>query len=702
MKATATNLLEFLWKSKPFAIPIYQRTYSWTEKECNQLWDDIIRVGHNNSIPGHFIGSIVYIHQGIYHVSGDETLLVIDGQQRLATTILIIEALARRLGDEQPLRGFSSTILRDRYLRDPHEDGEAAYKLLLTETDKQTLISIIDRKPYPAHRSHSIIDNFEFFKTNLDQLHGNYATLCKGLAKLIVVDIALNRDQDNPQLIFESMNSTGRELSQADLIRNFILMGLKPAEQTQLYHYHWRPMEMAFGQKAYATHFDAFMRYFLTVKTGNLPNIKKVYETFKGYSRAQNAAGTSAEDIVAEVHAYAGYYCAMELGQEPEQALNSAFADLRELKANVAYPLLLELYDDYANGVFHANDFEKAIRLVESYVFRRGVCSIPTNSMNRTFESFSKSLRKERFLESIEAAFTLMPTYRRFPDDKEFRRELVKRDLYNFPRRSYWLRRLENHQRRERVRVDDYTVEHIMPQNERLSTEWQNALGDNWREVHSSLLHTLGNLTLTGYNSQYSDKSFPEKRDMKGGFRESPLRVNQGLPELSTWNQNTIEARADTLADTAIDVWREPMLPSEVLEAYRVVNNNQKGTYTILDHRHLAPGKPARLLFDAFREAVIAIDPDVSEEVRKIYVSYKADTNFADVEAQAKQLKVWLNLPFHEIDDPRGLSRDVTNVGHHGIGDVELPIENLEQIPYAIGLVRQSFERQLDEVSPLE
>jgi len=276
MKATEAKLLDFLKKSPQFVIPIYQRTYSWTEPECQQLWDDILRTGQNDDISAHFVGSIVYIEKGVYHITSQSPLLVIDGQQRLTTVSIILEALSRHLGDTEPLDGFSAKKLRNYYLLNPLEDGELRYKLLLTQTDKQSLLALVDQKPWPAEHSLRLTENFKFFEDNVSKLGDDLIPLCKGLAKLMIVDISLSRDQDNPQLIFESMNSTGRELSQADLIRNFILMGLESNHQTRLYNDHWRPMEVAFGQEAYGTHFDSFMRHYLTVKTGEIPNVNKV------------------------------------------------------------------------------------------------------------------------------------------------------------------------------------------------------------------------------------------------------------------------------------------------------------------------------------------------------------------------------------------------------------------------------------------
>ena len=697
MKATEARFVEFLEKSPQFVIPIYQRTYSWTERECRQLWNDILRTGSNDAIAAHFVGSIVYIQKGLYQVARQSALLVIDGQQRLTTVMLILEALARRVGDGEPLDGFSAKKIRSYYLLNPLEEGERGFKLLLTQTDKQSLLALMQQKPQPAEPSLRITENFAFFEERVRGIGADLTPLCKGLAKLMIVDISLSRDQDNPQLIFESMNSTGRELSQADLIRNFILMGLDNPQQTRLYEDHWRPMEVAFGQGAYDTNFDGFMRHYLTLKTnGEIPNIRAVYEAFKSHARSPEVEAAGIDALVADIHTYAGYYCAMALDKETNKDLSLAFRDLRDLKVDVAFPFLLELYDDHAQGRLPTEVFVRAVRLVEAYVFRRAVCTIPTNSLNKTFATFGRVLQKDRYIESIQAHFLTLLSYRRFPRNEEFKHELSVRDLYNFSRRSYWLRRLENHCRKERVAVDEYTIEHILPQNENLSAMWREALGPEWERVQETWLHTLGNLTLTGYNAEYSDRSFAEKRDMQGGFKESPLRLNDGLGVLGTWSEATIQKRAKRLAEQAVQVWTLPVLPTAVLETFRLKADQPVG-YTLHNHSHLAPSGPMRPLFETFRKAVLALDPCVSEEVLKLYVAYKAETNFVDVVPQKSRLRLSLNMHFHELHDPRSLAKDVTNLGRWGNGDVEVGLSTLEDLPYVMGLVRQAFERQMGD-----
>ena len=257
------------------------------------------------------------------------------------------------------------------------------------------------------------------------------------------------------------------------------------------------------------------------------------------------------------------------------------------------------------------------------------------------------------------------------------------------------MRRLENHGRKERVPVDEYTIEHILPQNERLSSAWKTALGPEWRRIRETWLHTLGNLTLTGYNSEYSDHSFQQKRDMPGGFRESPLRLNKKLGQLETWNEDAIRERAGRLAKDAVSVWGRPELPADVLESYKP--KVETIGYTIESHPHLLNGK-MREIFEAFRREVLALDPNVTEEFLKLYVAYKAETNFVDVIPQAKRLRLSLNLAFSEINDPKGLCKDVSNLGRWGNGDVELDVTSLGELPYAIGLVRQALEMQMGAV----
>ncbi len=694
MRATETHLLPFLKQSPQFIVPIYQRTYSWTEIQCQQLWDDIDRAGSRDDITAHFIGSIVYVAEGLSQVSQQAPLLVIDGQQRLTTVLLLIKALAQALGDDEPVDGFSAPKLNQYYLTNHLEKADRYFKLLLSQTDNLSFQAIIRDRLQPSEPSLCVTQNFALFKKLLrDTSKSDLATVCRGLDKLVLVDITLDQHQDNAQQIFESMNSTGKELSQADLIRNFVLMGLEQQPQTNLYNDYWRPMEQDFGQEAYGTQFNSFMRHYLTVRTGKIPREDKVYQAFKDYSSEQ---GQGIEALVKDIHTCAGHFCALALGGEQDATLRRVFEDLRELKAGVAYPLLLRLYADYANDKLSAADLVAAVRLVESYVFRRAICGIPTNSMDRTFASFGKSLQENRYLESLQEHFCLLHSYRRFPRDEEFLCELQQRNLYHFRHKGYWLRRFESHDRKESV-PDEYTIEHILPQNPDLSSDWQLALGDDWERIQREYLHTLGNLTLTGYNAEYKDRLFTDKRDMSGGFKESPLKLNEMLRGLDKWDENAIQMRANMLAAQALIVWGSPPKLNDSTPSSQPKPAPSPSDYCIDDHRFLCESEEVREVFDAFRKEVLALDPCVREEFRKDYVAYKAETNFVDAVPQATRLRLSFNMPFAELRDPKKLCKDVTNLGRWGNGDVEIGLQSLDELPYVMSLVRQSFDHQMGD-----
>jgi uncharacterized protein with ParB-like and HNH nuclease domain/predicted transport protein len=697
MKAKETMVLEFLQNSSQFIIPIYQRTYSWETEHCRQIWEDIIRAGKSNSSSVLFIGSIVYVADGLSSVSLQAPLLVIDGQQRLTTITLLLEALQRSLGTDEPVEGFSAEKIKTRYLTRHLEKGDKFFKLLLSQTDDETIKAVVQERELPAEPSLRISENFEFFLSEIESLQGDYDALCRGISKLAIVDIALNRGEDNPQLIFESMNSTGKALSQADLIRNYILMGLQPELQTKLYEAYWRPMELEFGQAAYGEEFDAFMRHYLTIKFAEIPRIDQIYDNFKFYAIKEEVSNAGVEELVKDLRQFAQYYCSMSLGREKEPELKRTFQDLKDLKVDVAYPFLLEVYGDYKSGQISKSEFVEIVRMVESYAFRRAVVQIPANSMNKTFARFALSINRENYLESVKAMFSSLKSYRRFPSDEEFERDLKIRDLYNFRRGAYWLRKLENFNRKEIPVLEEYSIEHILPQNEELNSWWQNALGENWGEVQSRLLHTIGNLTLTRYNSEFSDHSFPDKRDFPdGGFKTSPLALNQGLGELDTWNESTISERANVLVKKALKVWSEPKVDAAELKTLlNKQKSSDKASYSYEDHKYLQ-NNVVKALFLAIKEQVLAIDSAVYEDVLKLYIAFKADTNFVDVIFKASGLRLTINLAYSDIQDPQNRAVNVKNKGRWGNGEVSFEVDSKEDIPYAMFLIKQAYDRQFD------
>ena len=700
MKAVDTSLLTLLKKTPQFVVPIYQRLYSWNEPECSQLWNDIIRAGAHSTLGAHFTGSIVYVTKNAATVTAAEPSLIIDGQQRVTTVSIILAALAQKLsmipGDSQEVYdGFSPKKIRERYLMDPNEDGDRRFKLLLSEGDREALKAVFVGSDIEPFADSKVIANYKYFLGKIEELDLELDLICKGLEKLVVVDVSLERGVDNPQLVFEAMNSTGKKLSQADLIRNFMLMDLEQAVQTDIYVKYWRPMEKLFT-KVEEEQFDSFVRHYLTIRTGDIPRIGDVYEEFKNYFYKTIESGLSSQEIANDLYLSATQYSRIALGQEQDKELSAIFSELEQVKADVVLPFVLRVYQDFAAGVIDKLTFVQILNLVISYVFRRVVCKIPTNSMNKTFASLYDFVDLDHYLESVQAQFLLLQSYRRLPTDQEFVDALRSSDLYNFRRRSYLLRKLENFDRKEPVSIEEYTIEHILPQNPNLSPEWQAELGENWQDIQEKYLHTLGNLTLTGYNSEYSDKPFIVKRDMKGGFFESPLRLNKGIGKLGKWSQTEIEERADRLSKEAMSIWISPKLSEGVIARYKKADKQEESVYGLQDHPNLFHSKERQQLFEKFAKAVMDLDPVVTMHFLKLYVAFKAETNFVDVIPQKSKLLLSLNIPAAEIVDPRGIARDVSKISRWGNGPYEVELSENSDFDYVFGLVRQAFDNQLE------
>lgn len=592
MKAVDANLLDLLKKATQFVVPIYQRIYSWDESECEQLWRDIVRAGSNDSIGAHFTGSIVYVEKDQGNIAQAEPALIIDGQQRTTTVTLLLAALAAHLenlpeAEQEPVDGFAPRKIRGLWLVNEYESGDRYFKLILSQSDKDALKAVVRNDPLPSDGTSRVGINYRYFASKLIDAKTDLAVVCRGISKLVVVDVHLARGIDNPQLVFEAMNSTGKKLSQADLIRNFVLMDLHPSQQNHLYEGYWFPMELEF-KGANERRFDEFVRHFLTLRTGLIPRLEDIYDAFKDYTGMQAQLGVSQESVVTDLSQTAKHFVAMAMAKETNPGLAQRFIEIEQLKATVAYPFLLRLYRDYADNRLTSSEFIQILDATISYLFRRTICRVPTNSLNKTFASLAGQVNPVKYVESIWGAYLSLDSYKRFPDDEEFSRHLREGDLYHLQRTPYFLVKMENANHKEPISVGDYTIEHIMPQNENLSEAWRSMLGENWVDIQARWLHTLGNLTLTGYNPELSDRPFLEKRDMKGGFTDSHLQLNKSLSALEMWTEDSIISRANALAEQAVIQWARPSLPPEVLAEYRSQLTRGQGFDWALAHEILA------------------------------------------------------------------------------------------------------------------
>ena len=566
LQAGETTLNKLLNTSRQFIVPIFQRNYSWQKSQYEQLWFDILRASKFKEKQNHFIGSIVYIDMGT-PAGRPQQLLLIDGQQRLTTISILLCAIkdyVQKFNLETKLINLAK--IKNQFLYNSDEIDEDKYKLLLNVQDKETYIKLIDNTIFTVNKpATNIIKCYEFFYEHIEDFikqDGQIDEIYAGIFKLSLVSISLDKDSDNPQMIFESMNSTGKDLSQTDLLRNYLLMDLTPEKQTRLYKTYWKPMEELFGEDIYKNDlnkFDYFIRDFLILKsdTGHICKINNVYENFKRYYLDNNCEKFA---VLKDLFTYAKYYACIDLLQEKDDELKLYWQEFKKLDSHVVYPFLLKLYDDYSRQILIKEDFKKILQVVISYLWRRAICEIPTNSLSKTFATLYQAVDKEDYVNSIIKAFVFKSIYKRFPSDYEVREKLQTKDIYHFRLRKYLLEALENYYHKEPIDLNtaNYTIEHIMPQNIEHNLLWQQMLGEDWQEVHSLYLHTLGNLTITGYNAEMSNKSFGEKVNGESGFKHSHLKLNESIAQCDVWNKKAIQRRTNILTDIILKIWKYP------------------------------------------------------------------------------------------------------------------------------------------------
>lgn len=566
LQAGETTLNKLLNTSRQFIVPIFQRNYSWQKSQYEQLWFDILRASKFKEKQNHFIGSIVYIDMGT-PAGRPQQLLLIDGQQRLTTISILLCAIkdyVQKFNLETKLINLAK--IKNQFLYNSDEIDEDRYKLLLNVQDKETYIKLIDNTIFTVNKpATNIIKCYEFFYERIEDFikqYGQIDEIYAGIFKLSLVSLSLDKDSDNPQMIFESMNSTGKDLSQTDLLRNYLLMDLTPEKQTRLYKTYWKSMEELFGEGIYkndVNKFDYFIRDFLTLKsdTGYICKINNVYENFKRYYLDNNCEKFV---VLKDLFTYAKYYACIDLLQEKDDELKLYWQEFKKLDSHVVYPFLLKLYDDYSCQILIKEDFKKILQVVISYLWRRAICEIPTNSLSKTFATLYQAVDKDDYVNSVIKAFVFKSSYKRFPSDYEVREKLQTKDIYHFRLRKYLLEALENYYHKEPIDLNtaNYTIEHIMPQNIEHNLSWQQMLGENWQEVHSLYLHTLGNLTITGYNAEMSNKSFGEKVNGESGFKHSHLKLSESIAQCDVWNKKAIQRRTNILTDIILKIWKYP------------------------------------------------------------------------------------------------------------------------------------------------
>ncbi len=589
--------------------------YDWTLVQCKQLLHDILEAGKSDKINAHFIGSIVYVHDDVYTASGLTELTIIDGQQRLTTLTLIFIALyriAEESGDQMLVNRIHKTYLINEFAPETEK-----LKLKPTENNKNALRHILNSEDEEEFKDYSkIIENFNYFKSNISR--ENFETIQRGLSKLIVVDIALDRQKDNPQRIFESLNSTGLELSPADLIRNYILMGLSRTNQEKIYKSYWEVIEQnAKDEKSNKSRVSDFIRDYLTLINKEIPNKGDVHTKFK--SQFPTTTIEELESILTELKLLVKFYNKLiNPKNETDKDVRTQLEYINRLEINVAFPFLMKVYQDYSTNEIDKQTFISVLNLVQSFTWRRFILGLPTAALNKIFMSLYDKIDKDKYLHSIQQSLLQRSGVQRFPRNTETINALKEKDIYNInPRnRTYLLERLENYQNNEPVLIEgnsDITTEHIFPQNPDL--KWKIELGqDEYDFIKENYLNTIGNLTLSGNNGRLSNKPFVEKRDMnldneEQGYKFSKLWLNRDLKEKDFWNKKEIEKRTEKIAKRFLQIWEFPDIQIESESTNDEVNifdaeepKHKKLEYAIFFNQKLEITQVAKLYVEVIRQ----------------------------------------------------------------------------------------------------
>ncbi len=579
MKAEEKELLRFLeGTDKNFIIPIYQRNYDWKKENCKQLFDDLENL-INKNLDTHFFGSIVCKPEDM------ERIIIIDGQQRITTISLLLLAIYNNIKNKNiKVEGALDDKILNEYLINKYSPKEKKIKLKPIKKDQEAFELLFENNMNEFIKESNLTQNYEYLYKRVEESKYSVEEIYSAIKRLMVVVIQLHQS-DNPQLIFESMNSTGLDLTEADKIRNYILMDKQYNEQEKFYTEYWNKIENNVG---YDT--TDFIRDYLTIKMQKVPTYSKIYKIFKEDYIIKNSLDI--ETVLAEMLVYSKIYSEVRKASTNNSEINVYLSNINYLRYTLLYPYLMQLLKHYEENELNEQELDKCLKTIETYILRRIICGKPTNALSKGFCNLDKEvisiIEKRNFdmhmyAEVMKYVLINKKGHLVFPSNDEFKKAFKEFHLYETQMftKNYVLEKLENYKNKEKVvslnkiESNDFSIEHIMPQT--LSPAWKKVLGDNYSEIYEKYIHTIGNLTLTGYNSEYSNKMFTEKRDMEKGFKESRLHLNADLAELDKWDEDEIINRANKLTAKALEIWNMPETnykeEDEYISAYDLSDN---------------------------------------------------------------------------------------------------------------------------------
>jgi len=591
MKANELQIINFLQAPNvQFVIPVYQRNYDWTTAECGDLFRDIISVQEDDR-GTHFIGSIVFIHEGTYSTSEVKELVIIDGQQRLTTINILYVALyrfAKENGLPQDAERLYNMFLTNQYV----QSETSKLKLKQTDANSKAFKAILlgTEKGYDDYSN--VVENYNFFKSSINE--ENFSTLLKGLHRLIFVEISLERDKDDPQRIFESLNSTGLDLSQSDLIRNFILMDLPPKDQSRVFESIWSPIEENAKDVVKRTSLvSEYIRDYLTLRNKKIPNKNKVYFEFKNlYSNKKDEAYHQELENIKSLSVHYKKLANPSTVTDPK--VRKELEYISRLEINVAFPFLLQVFEDEENGLINKDELLKILHLIQSYVWRRFIVGLPTSALNKIFMTLYSEIDTEEYYESVAKALVRKGGTAKFPTNEEIKIALKDKDLYNTQpkNRSYFFELLENYNNKEHVNTSSelITIEHIFPRNP--SADWSSQISpEDYFDLKEKYLNTIGNLTLSGNNGSLSNRTFAEKKVMNSeskeqGYNYSRLWLNSYLQKIDHWDVSKFEERYEVIYERFLKIWEFPEV--QVFDSLHSEEQNifdaEKPTYKKLEY----------------------------------------------------------------------------------------------------------------------